>query len=117
MDIYTTNVLFTNFAMQSELLSKILLAVSSSLPLTVCLFSLVTTGSSTIWNQLEAGLIMVRAMKSISKLFLSLRVHGPMRLTHKYSQGLFMTVLGRRCPYLSFRLLLVWHVLQDLIID
>jgi hypothetical protein len=51
--------------MQFEVLSKIFLAVSSSLPLTVCICNQVTTGSSTISNQLEAGLITVRAMKSI----------------------------------------------------
>jgi hypothetical protein len=54
--------------MQSELISKILLAISSSLPLTVCLCNQVTTGSSMISNLLEAGLIIVRAMKSICEL-------------------------------------------------
>ncbi len=53
---------FINFAMQSEFLSKILLAVRSSLLLTVCLRNWVTTGSFTISNQLESGSIMVRAM-------------------------------------------------------
>ncbi len=66
-------VLFTNFAMQSEILSKILLAVSSSLPLTVGLRNWVITGSSMISNQLEAGLIMVRVIKSICKLSLPLK--------------------------------------------
>jgi hypothetical protein len=104
--------------MQSEVLSKILPAdVSSSLPLTICLRNWVTTGSSMISNQLKAGLIMVRAIKSICKLSLSLRVYGPTRSTHKYSHGLLMTVLGRRCPYLSFHLLFIWQVLQDLVID
>ncbi len=51
-------------------------------------------GSFTISNQLEAGLVMIRAMKSICKLSLPLRVYGPM-LAHKYSQGLLMTVLGK----------------------
>ncbi len=110
-------VLFTNFAMQSELLSKILLAVSSSLLLTVCLHNWVPTGYSTISNQLKAGSIMVRATKSLCKLSLPLRVNEPMRLTHKHSQGLLMTILGRRFPYLSYQLLLVWQVLQDLVID
>ena len=41
--------------------------VNSSLPLTVCQCNCSTTGSSAISNQLEAGLIMVRAIKSICK--------------------------------------------------
>jgi hypothetical protein len=104
--------------MQSEVLSKILSAVSSSLPLTVCLCSQGTTGSSAILNQLEAESIMVRAIKSICDLFLHLRVYGPMRSTHKHSQGsLIMTILGGRYSYLSFCLLFIWQVLQDLVID
>jgi hypothetical protein len=103
--------------MQSELLPKILQAVSSSLPLTVCLCNQVTRGSSRISNQLEAGSFMVRAMKSICNLSLPLRVYGPMMSTHKHSQGLLMTVLGKRCPYLSFCHLFAWQVLQDLVVD
>jgi hypothetical protein len=103
--------------MQSKGLSKILSDVSSSLPLIVCQCNRVTLGSSTISNQLEARLIMVRAIKSICKFSLPLSVYGPMRSTHKHSQGLLMTVLGGRCPYLSFRLLFIWQVLQDLVID
>ncbi len=104
--------------MWSELLSKIVLAVSSSLLLNVCLPSQVTMGSSTILNQLKAGSIMVRAIKSICNLSLPLRVYRSIRLTHKHSkQGSFMTVLGGRCPYFSFCLSLVWQVLQDLVID
>jgi hypothetical protein len=103
--------------MQSEVLSKILLAVSSSLPLTFCLHNRVTTGRSTISNQLEAGSIIVRAIKSICELSLPLRVYGPMRSTHKNSQWLFLTVSGRRCLYLSFCLLFVWQVLQALVLD
>jgi hypothetical protein len=60
---------------------------------------------------------MVRAMKSICELSLPLRVYGPMRLTHKYSQGLVITVLGGRCPYLRFHLLFIWQDLQDFVID
>ncbi len=40
-----------------------------------------------------------------------------MRLTHKHSQGLFMTVLGGRCPYVRFCLLFLWQDLQDFAID
>jgi hypothetical protein len=103
--------------MQSKVLSKILSAVCSSLPMTICLCNWVITGSSTISNQLEAGSTMVRAINSICKLSLPLRVYGPMRPTYKHSHGLLMTVLGGRCPYLSFCLLLIWQVLQDLVID
>ncbi len=93
-------VLFTNLAIPFKVLSKILSVISSALPLIVCQRSCLTTGSSTISNQLEVGLIMVRAIKSICKLSLPLRVHGPMRSTHKHSQGFVITVLGGRCPYL-----------------
>ncbi len=79
-------VLFTNLAIPSEVLSKISSAINSSLPLTVCQCSHSTTGSSAISNQLKAGSIMVRAIKSICKLSLPLRVHGPMKSTHKHSQ-------------------------------
>ncbi len=81
-------VLFTNLAVRSEVLSKILSAIYSSLPLTICQRSCLTTGNSAILNQLEAGLIMVRAIKSICKLSLPLRVYRPMRSTHKHSQGI-----------------------------
>ena len=103
--------------MQSEVLSKILLAVSSFMPLTLCLCNQGIMGSFPISKQLEAGSVMVRAIKSISKLSLPLRVYGTMRSTHKHFQGLLMTVLGGRCPYLSFQVLFVWQVLQDLVID
>jgi hypothetical protein len=103
--------------MQSKVLSKILSAVSSSMALTVCLRNWVITDSSTISNQLETGSIMVRAIKSICKLSLPLRVYGGMRSTQKHFQGLLMTILGRRCPYLIYRLLFIWQVLQDFVID
>ncbi len=92
--ISTQPSLFTSLAMM------ILLAVSNSLPMTVCHHSPVTRGSSTILNQLGAKSIMVRAMKSTSKLSLPLRVNGPMSLTHKHSHRVLMTILGGRCLYL-----------------
>ncbi len=98
-------VLFTNLAIRSKVLSKISSSIISSLLLTVCRRSHSTTGSSAISNQLEAGWIMVRAIKSICELSLPLRVYGPIRLTHKHSQGFVMTVFGGRCPYLRDRLL------------
>ncbi len=103
---------FTNLAIWSEVLSKISSAVSSSLLLTVCLCNQVTTCSSTISNQLEAGLIMVRAIKSICKLSLPLKVYGPIRLTHN-THGLLMTVLDGTVSHLFF----IWQALQDLVID
>ncbi len=44
-------------------------------------------------------------------------MYGPLRLTHKHSQGILMKVLDGKCPYLSFHLLLVWQVLPDPVID
>jgi hypothetical protein len=110
-------VLFTRRAMRSELLSNMSSILSDSLPLTFIVRCLVTTGSSTISNQLEAGSIMVRAMKSITEPSMPLRVYGPTRLTHSILHGVVITVLGGRCTYLSFRFLLTWHVLRDFIID
>ncbi len=81
-------VLFTNLAICYEVLSKISSAINSFLPLTVCWRSYLTTGSSAISNQLGVGAIMVRAIKSICELSLPLRVYGPMRSTHKHSQGI-----------------------------
>jgi hypothetical protein len=60
---------------------------------------------------------MVRAMKSMTEPSLPLRVYGPTRLTHNALRGVVMTDLGNRCPYLSFRFLLTWHVLHDFVID
>ncbi len=110
-------VLFTNLAIHSEVLSKISSAIYSSLPLTVCLHSCLTTGSSAISNQLEVGLIMVKVIKSICALSLPLRVYGPMRSTHNHSQGFVMTVFGGRCPYLRDHHLLTWQDLQDFVSD
>jgi hypothetical protein len=103
--------------MRSEVLSKISSAMNSSLPLTVCQRSCSTMGSPAISNQLEAGSIMVRAIKSICGLSLPLRVYGSMRSTHKHSQGLVMTVFGGRCPYLCDCLLFIWQDLQDFVSD
>ncbi len=66
--------LFTNLTIRSEVLSKISSAIYSSLPLTVCQHSCSTMGNSAISNQLDAGPIMVRAIKYICKLSLPLRV-------------------------------------------
>ncbi len=109
-------VFFTNLAIRSEVLSKISSAIKNSLPLTVCQCRHSTTGYSAILNQLEVGWIMVRAIKSICKLSLPLRVYyGPMRSTHKGSQWIVWTVFGGRCPYLCDCLLLTWKDLKDFV--
>jgi hypothetical protein len=92
--------------MQPELLLKISSDASDSLPSTVVVLSRRTRGNSTISNQLDAGSIMVRAMKSMAEPSLPLRVYGPTRLTHNVLQGVVIRVLGDKCPYLSFRFLL-----------
>jgi hypothetical protein len=75
--------LLTNRAMRSELLSKISSATSDSLPLTCVVLSCLASGNSTISNQLDAGSIMVRARKSMTKPSLPLRVYGPTRSTQR----------------------------------
>ena len=74
-------------------------------------------GSSTTSSQLEAGSIMVRAIKSIDEPSLPLRVYGPMRSTHRASQGMLSTILDGRCPYFSDRFLFIWQVLHDFVLD
>jgi hypothetical protein len=82
--------------MQLELLSKISLDASNSLPSTVIVSSPWTRGHSTISNQLDAGSIMVRAMKSMTEPSLPLSVYGPTRSTHSVLQGVVIMVLGGR---------------------
>ena len=107
----------TNLLVASECELPTRESVLGSLALTFIVRCLLTTGSSTILNQLEVGSIMVRAMKSICEPSLPLRVYRPMRSTHKASQGILITVFAGRCPYLSFRFLFVWQVLHDFVID
>ncbi len=94
--------LLISCAMQSELLSKISSDASNSLPSTVIVLSRQTRGNFTILNQLDAGFIMVRAMKTMTEPSLPLRVYGPTRSTHNILHGVIIAVLGGRCPYLSF---------------
>ncbi len=103
-------ILLTNLAIWLDDLSKISSLLTFSLPLTVTVVSHVTSGNSTIWNQLEAGLIMVSAMKSITEPSLPLRVYGPTRSTHSASQ-----IFDGRWPYFSVRFLLTWHDLHDFV--
>ncbi len=74
-------------------------------------------GNSTTLNQLEAGLIMVRAMKSIDKPSLPLSVYRPTSSTHKASHGVLITILDGRCPYFWVRFLFTWQVLHDFVMD
>ena len=76
-----------------------------------------TTGSSTILNQLEAGSIIVRHMKSISVPSLPRSVYGPIKSTHTASQGVIVTILVGSFPYFCERHLFTWHDLQFLTYD
>ena len=73
--------------------------------------------NSTISNQLEAGSIIVRHIKSICDPSLLLRVYGPIRSTHNTSHGVMMTVFVGSLPYLSVRRLLIWQDLHFLTCD
>jgi hypothetical protein len=77
----------------------------------------VIVGNSTTSSQLEAGSIMVRAIKSIDEPSVPLRVCGPIRSTHRASQGMHITILDGKCPYLSDRFLFTWQVLHDFVMD
>ena len=55
------------------------------------------------------GLIMVRYMKSISAPSLPFKVYGPMRSTHKVSQGFLIMVFGGTWSYWSVHFLLNWQ--------
>ncbi len=92
-------ILLTNQLIWSDDLSKICSLIVLSLPLTFQVINCMIVGNSTTLNQLEAGLIMVRAMKSIDEPSSPLRVYGPTRLTHKASHGVLITILDGRCPY------------------
>ncbi len=60
---------------------------------------------------------MVRAIKSIDEPSLPLRVYGPIRSTHRASQGMHITILDGKCQYLSVRFLFTWQVLHDFVMD
>jgi len=60
------------------------------------------TGNSTISNQLLAGSIMVRHIKSISDPSLPLRVNGQIKSKHRNSQGVSTTSFGGSFPYFHF---------------
>ena len=72
-------------------------------------------GNSTISNQLVAGSIIVTHIKSITVPSCPFRVYGPIRSTHKSSQGFVIT--RGNLPYLCLWHLLTWHFLQVLTYD
>ncbi len=96
-------ILLTNQLIRSDDLSKISSSIVLSLLLTFLVINCMIVGNSTTLNQLEAGLIMVRAMKSHDKPSLPLSVYGPTRLTQRASHGVLITVLGGKCPYFGVR--------------
>ncbi len=108
-------ILLTNRLIRSDDLSKISSLIVLSLPLTVLVITHVIVGNSTTSSQLEAGSIMVRAIKSIDEPSLPLRVYGPIRSTHRASQRMHITILDGRCPYFSDRFLFTWQVLHDFV--
>ncbi len=110
-------ILLTNWLIWSDDLSKICFLIVLSLPLTFLVINRMIVSNSTTSNQLEAGLIMVRAMKSIDELSLPLSVYGPTRLTHKASHGVLITILDGRCPYFCVHFLFTWQVLHDFVMD
>ncbi len=85
-------ILLTNRLIRSDNLSKISSSIVLSLPLTFLVVTLVIVGNSMISSQLEAGSIMVRAIKSIDEPSLPLRVYGPNRSAHRASQGVHITI-------------------------
>ncbi len=91
-------ILLTYWLIQSDDLSKISSSIVLSLPLTYLVINCVIVGNSTTSNQLEAGSIMVRAMKSIDKPSLPFSLYGPTRSTQRASHGVLITILGGRCP-------------------
>jgi hypothetical protein len=85
-------ILLTNQPIQSDDLSKICSLIVLSIPLTFLVINCMIVGNSTTSNQLEAGSIMLRAMKSIDKPSLPLSVYGPTRSTHKASHGVLIMI-------------------------
>ncbi len=73
-----------------------------------------TTCSSTISNQLEAGSIIVRHIKSISVPSLPRSVYGPIQSTHTASQGVMVASLVGSFPYFCDHLLFTWQDRQFL---
>jgi hypothetical protein len=96
-------ILLTNQLIQSDDLSKICSSIVLSLSLTFLVINRMIVGNSSTLNQMEVGLIMVRAMKSIDKPSLPLSVYELTRMTHKASHGVLITILDGRFPYFCVR--------------
>ena len=109
--------MLTNQAIRSDDLSKISSLIILSLPFSFLVINHMIVSNLSILNQLEAGSIMVRAMKSIDEPSLPLSVHGPTRSTQRASHGVLITILDGRCPYFCVRFLFTWQVLHDFVLD
>ena len=71
--------------------------------------SFINLARSTVLNQLEAGSIIVRHMKSISIPSLPRSMYGPIKLTHTASQGVIVASIVGSFPYFCDRLLFTWQ--------
>ncbi len=116
-DYLLNQVLYTRLLICAEVLSKYKSASLVFLFVTLLpLVSLWSFGSSTISNQLVAGSIIVRHIKSILEPSLPLRVYKPMRSTHNASQGVVMTSFYGTCPhfccvsYWPGKICKIWHI-------
>ena len=65
---------------------------------------------STISNQPVAGSIIVRHHKVKAFLYFLLSVYGPMRSTHRVSQGSASACFSDKNPYFFVYLFVIWHV-------
>ncbi len=108
--------LWTYWLMWSDDLSKISSLIIFSFLLTTLVCSFISNGSSTILNQLEAGSIMVRTIKSIAEPSLPLSVYGLTKSMHSASHGLLVTILDGKSPYLRVPLMFTWQVLHGFVI-
>jgi hypothetical protein len=113
-------VAYTNFAIIADDLSKygslsgVCLPFWPFLSLAVLMSGRLSTGNLTISNQLVAGSIIVRHMKSIAVPSLPFMVYGPIKSTQRVCHGLVITCLGGNLPYCFCLLLLTLHFLQFL---
>jgi hypothetical protein len=109
-------ILLTYWLMQSDELLMISLSIIFTFLWTILVSSFMTNCSSTISNQLEAGLILVRAMKSIAEPSLLFSAFGPTRVLHNAPHAVLITILDGKSLYLCVRLLFPWQILHDFVI-
>ena len=117
LQLLHNQILLSNQLIWLDDLSKISSLLTFSLLLTDLVVSQLTSGNSTILNQLEAGAIMVSIMKPTADPAKPLRVYGPTKSTHKVSQGVLITIFTGRWPNFSVRLSLTWHDVHDFVMD